>query len=60
MNRKRQIIDATLDELHEMQLDMIDAAVERSDCREAKELIAWIQKLWQYQPLTVLPLSQYF
>ncbi len=45
MNRKRQIIDATLDELHEMQLDMIDAAVERSDCREAKELIAWIQKL---------------
>jgi len=45
MNRKRQIIDATLDELHEMQLAMIDQAVEYSDCREAKELIAWIQNL---------------
>jgi glutathionylspermidine synthase len=45
MNRKRQIIDATLDELHNMQLAMIDAAVERSDCREAKEIIDWIRKL---------------
>jgi glutathionylspermidine synthase len=45
MNRKRQTIDATLDELHNMQLDMIDAAVERSDCREAKELIDWIRAL---------------
>jgi len=45
MNRKRQIIDATLDELHNMQLDMIDQAVEYSDCREAKELIDWIRKL---------------
>ena len=45
MNRKRQIIDATLDELHNMQLDMIDQAVEYSDCREAKELIDWIKKL---------------
>jgi glutathionylspermidine synthase len=45
MNRKRQIIDATLDELHKMQLDMIDAAVDCSDCREAKELIDWIRKL---------------
>ena len=45
MNRKRQIIDATLDELHNMQLDMIDQAVEYSDCREAKEIIDWIKKL---------------
>jgi hypothetical protein len=45
MNRKRQIIDATLVELHKMQLDMIDAAVDCSDCREAKELIDWIRKL---------------
>ena len=45
MNRKRQIIDATLDELHNMQLDMIDQAVEYSDCREAKEIIDWIRKL---------------
>lgn len=45
MNRKRQIIDATLDELHTLQLDMIDQAVEYSDCREAKEIIDWIRKL---------------
>jgi hypothetical protein len=45
MNRKRQIIDATLDELHNLQLDMIDAAVDCSDCREAKEIIDWIKKL---------------
>jgi len=45
MNRKRQIIDATLDELHEMQLAMIDAAVDCSDCREAQEIIDWIRKL---------------
>jgi len=45
MNRKRQIIDATLDELHNMQLAMIDQAVEYSDLQEAKELIDWIRKL---------------
>jgi hypothetical protein len=45
MNRKRQIIDATLDELHTLQLDMIDQAVEYSDLQEAKELIDWIRKL---------------
>ena len=56
MNRKRQIIDATLDELHNMQLDMIDQAVEYSDCREAKELIDWIRKLWQYQYRILLQL----
>lgn len=41
-NRKRQIIDRTLDELHNIQLDMIDEAVASSDCREARELIQWI------------------
>ena len=41
-NRKRQIIDCTLDELHNIQLDMIDEAVASSDCREARELIQWI------------------
>jgi glutathionylspermidine synthase len=45
MNRKRQIIDATLDELHNMQLDMIDQAVEYSDLKEAQEIIDWIRKL---------------
>jgi len=41
-NRKRQIIDRTLDDLHNLQLDMIDEAVNRSNCQEAKELIQWI------------------
>jgi hypothetical protein len=45
MNRKRQIIDATLDELHNMQLAMIDAAVDCSDLKEAQEIIDWIRKL---------------
>jgi len=44
-NRKRQIIDRQLDELHTMQLDMIDRAVEYSDLREAKEVIDWVKKL---------------
>ena len=41
-NRKRQIIEHTLNELHNLQLDMIDQAVDRSNCREARELIQWI------------------
>jgi hypothetical protein len=45
MSRKRQIIDAQLDELHNMQLDMIDAAVEQSDLRDSKELIEYIKSL---------------
>jgi hypothetical protein len=45
MNRKRQIIDATLDELHTLQLNLIDEAVDCSDLREAKELIDWIRAL---------------
>jgi hypothetical protein len=45
MNRKRQIIDAQLDELHNMQLDMIDAAVEYSELNEAKEVIEWVRAL---------------
>jgi hypothetical protein len=44
-NRKRQIIDVTLDELHNLQLDMIDQAVDRSDLREAREIIDWIRAL---------------
>lgn len=45
MNRKRQIIDATLDELHNQQLDMIDAAVDLSDMRQAREVIDYIRQL---------------
>ena len=43
MNRKRQIIDAYVDELHTMQLDMIDEAVDYSDLAQAKELISYIK-----------------
>ncbi len=44
-NRKRQIIDRQLDELHTIQLAMIDEAVEYSDLRDAKEVIDWIRSL---------------
>lgn len=44
-NRKRQIIDRQLNELHTMQLDMIDQAVEYSDLRDAKDVIDWIKSL---------------
>ena len=43
VSRKRHIINRQLDELHEMQLDMIDAAVDASDLHQAKEIIEWIQ-----------------
>ena len=36
---KRVTIDNTLNKLHEMQLDMIDQAVEYSDLQQAKEVI---------------------
>ena len=32
-------VDQLLNELHSMQLQMIDEAVEKSDCKEAKEII---------------------
>lgn len=44
-NRKRQIIEVTLAELHNLQLDMIDAAVDRSNLQEAKDVIDWIKNL---------------
>lgn len=42
-NLKRQAIDSLLNELHSQSLDMIDEAVERSDLRQAKELIEHIR-----------------
>ena len=45
MNRKRQIIDAMVDELHTIQLDMIDQAVEYSDLAQAKDIIEYIKNL---------------
>jgi len=43
VNRKRQIINKFIDNLTNMQLDMIDQAVEYSDLRDAKEIIKYIQ-----------------
>ena len=45
LNRKRQIINQTLAELHTMQLDMIDQAVEFSDLSKAQEVINHIRSL---------------
>ena len=45
MNRKRQIIDQQLDELHTIQLDMIDLAVDYSDLSQAQEVIDYIRQL---------------
>ncbi len=43
-NRKRQVINAVLNNLHNTQLDMIDQAVEYSDLQEAKDVIDWIKE----------------
>lgn len=41
--RKRQIVNKVVDELHNIQLDMIDEAVSHSDLKEANELINFIK-----------------
>lgn len=43
-NRKRQIINHMVDELHTMQLDMIDAAVNQSDLKQANDVINFIKE----------------
>jgi hypothetical protein len=45
LNRKRQIIDAIVNNLHNTQMEMIDEAVDRSDLREAKDVIDYIRAL---------------
>lgn len=42
---KQTAIQIHLNYLHRIQLDMIDAAVESSDLREAKEAIEYIKEL---------------
>lgn len=41
--RKRQIVNKVVDELHNIQLDMIDEVVSHSDLKEANELINFIK-----------------
>jgi len=45
LNRKRQVINQMLNELHEAQLAMIDQAVEYSDLHQAQEVINYIRSL---------------
>ena len=45
LNRRRQILNQTLNELHTMQLDMIDQAVEYSDLARANEIIDHVRSL---------------
>lgn len=45
LNRKRQVINQTLNQLHEMQMDMIDQAVEHSDLAQAQQVIDHIRSM---------------
>lgn len=40
----RVIIDQLLDDLHTIQLDFIDEAVDKSDLSDAKAVIQWIKE----------------
>jgi hypothetical protein len=42
-NRKRQVIDAMVNDLHNMQMDMIEQALVKSDLHEANEVINYIK-----------------
>lgn len=44
ISRKRQIIDAMMNDLHTQMLDFIDAAVDSSDLSDAKVLIQHIMQ----------------
>jgi len=43
-NRKRQINDQMVNELHTMQMDMIDEAVNQSDLKQANDVINFIKE----------------
>jgi hypothetical protein len=43
LNRKRQIIDKTLEDLHNMHMQMIEEAVALSDMKQANEVITYIK-----------------
>lgn len=42
-SNNRIIIDKFLDELHNIQLDFIDEALEKSDLKEANDVISYIK-----------------
>lgn len=43
-NRKRQIINHMVNDLHTMQMDMIDEAVGKSDLKQANDVINFIKE----------------
>lgn len=43
-SRKRVIIDDFVNTLHEMQLDFVDEALEKSNLKEANEVIKYIME----------------
>lgn len=43
-SRKRQIINQMVNELHTIQMDMIDQAVDSSDLQQANEVINFIKE----------------
>ena len=45
MNRKRQIIDSMVNDLHEQYFDMIEQALKYGDMRQAREVIDYIRQL---------------
>lgn len=44
MNRKRQVIDAMLEELHAQHEQMIEQALAQSNMQQARDVIKWIQE----------------
>jgi hypothetical protein len=45
LNRKRQIVDAMLEDLHEQYFAMIERALEHSDMQQARDVIEYVQAL---------------
>lgn len=44
INRKRKIIDAMVNDLHEQYFDMIEQALAHSDLQEAKTILKYIME----------------
>lgn len=43
-NRKRQIVDAVLEQMHEIQMQMIEDALAQSDMQQAKDVIKCVME----------------
>lgn len=45
LNRKRHIVDAMLEDLHEQYFTMIERALEHSDMSQARDVIEYVKAL---------------